>query len=277
VTRFRLICSTGAFTRFPDRADHRTIVEFGPRLDVEGLELVVFPTWNLDVVADDLVKSGLHFPVIHADKTVGIGLGASAVAARVQGAARLVDNVRLAETLGAQLVVVHLWDSPESDANLQRNLETLASCHEAAARAGVALAVETLPSDHSTPLGNIRQVLATDGRLAVALDTEYLALHGELTIALDADWLWENRVVGHIHIKDFDGCLVDANGRRRYLHPGEGNIDFHAVAETLKHRAFSGTVSLESSAVGPCGEVDFGRIDRSLSLLASLARPYAER
>jgi sugar phosphate isomerase/epimerase len=98
-----------------------------------------------------------------------------------------------------------------------------------------------------------------------------------LTIALDADWLWENRVVRHIHVKDFDGCPVDAHGRRRYLHPGEGNIDFHAVAETLKQRAFSGTVSLESSAVDPYGEVDLGRIDRSLSFLSSLASPYAER
>jgi sugar phosphate isomerase/epimerase len=178
----------------------------------------------------------------------------------------------LAETLGAELVVLHLWDSPQSDAHLQRNLETLARCHEAASRAGVDLAVETLPSDHRTPLGNIRKVIDTDGRLAVALDTEFLALHGELTVALDAEWLWERRVVRHIHIKDFDGSLRDTNGRRRYLHPGEGDIDFAAVVRTLRRRTFTGTISLESSAVGPTGEVDVRRIEGSLSLLSSLAR-----
>lgn len=193
------------------------------------------------------------------------------MAARDEGAARLVENVRLAETLGAELVVLHLWDSPESDANLERNLETLARCHEAASRAGVAFAVETLPSDHRTPLGNIREVIDIDERLVVALDTEFLALHGELTILLDADWLWERRVIRHVHIKDFDGSLRDANGRRRYLHPGEGDIDFDAVARTLKRRTFTGTVSLESSAVGPNGEIDVPRIERSLSLLTSLA------
>src|SRR5919108_4022862 len=122
MARFRLVCSTGAFTHFPDRADHRAILDFGPRLDVEGFELVVFPTWDLDVVAGELLKSGLRFPVIHADKTVGAGLGATTVAARDAGAARLVQNVRLAEMLGAHLVVLHLWDSPASDAYLQRNL-----------------------------------------------------------------------------------------------------------------------------------------------------------
>jgi sugar phosphate isomerase/epimerase len=272
----RLVCSTGAFTRFPDRADHRAILDFGPNFDVEGLELVVFPTWDLDVVALDLLKSGLRFPVIHADKTVGAGLGASKAAAREAGVARLAKNVRLAETLGAELIVLHLWDSPESDANLDRNLETLARCHEAASRAGVEFAVETLPSNHSTPLGNIRKVIDTDGRLTVALDTEFLALHGELTIAFGANWLWERGVIRHIHIKDFDGSLRDANGRRRYLHPGEGDIDFDTLARTLKRRGFTGTVSLESSAVGPDGAVDVRRVEESLSLLRSLAGVSAD-
>jgi sugar phosphate isomerase/epimerase len=271
VTQFRLVCSTGAFTRFPDRSDHRAILDFGPCFDVEGLELVVFPTWDLDVVAVDLLSSGLRFPVVHADKTVGSGLGAPTAAEREAGAARLAENVRLAETLGAKLVVVHLWDSPESDADLEPNLETLARCQQAASRAGVEFAVETLPSGHSTPLGNIRKVIDADGRLTVALDTEFLALHGELTIALGSDWLWEHGVIRHMHIKDFDGSLRDANGRRRYLHPGDGKIDFAAVVRTLKRRAFTGTVSLESSAVGPNGDVDVRRIKQSLSLLTFLA------
>jgi sugar phosphate isomerase/epimerase len=269
MAHIKLVCSTGAFTHFPDFADHRAILEFGPRLDVEGLELVVFPTWELKVVVRDLLRSGLSFPVVHADKTVGVDLSAATARRREEGAARLSENVRLAETLGAELVVLHLWDLPQSDAHLLRNLEGLARCHGAASRAGVALAVETLPSDHGTPLANIREVIETDGRLAVALDTEFLALHGELSVALDEDWLWERRVVRHVHVKDFDGSLRDANGRRRYLHPGEGDIDFAAVVRALRRRAFAGTISLESSAVGPTGDVDVRRIEESLALLSS--------
>jgi sugar phosphate isomerase/epimerase len=266
----RLLCSTGAFTRFPDRSDHAAMLTFGPRLDVEGLELVVFSNWDLHVVERDLVRSGLRFPVIHADKSIGKGLGSPNAAARVEATARLIENIRLAESLGSETIVLHLWGLPESDANIHRNLEALAECHDVASIAGVALAVETVPCNYRTPLSNIREVLATGRPLSVALDTEFLALHSELDRALEAEWLWDTNAVQHIHIKDYDRAMHDGEGARRHLHPGEGEIDFAAVIGALRDHKFAGYLSLESSAVEPNGDVDLARIQSSLVYLTGL-------
>lgn len=266
----RLLCSTGAFSRFPDLTDHRRVLEFAPRLPVDALELLVFPTWDLDAVAAELASSAVDLPVVHADKTVGAALGAATLEERAAAAARLEDNVRFAARVGAGVVVLHLWDLPESDADLSRNIEAVERCHDAAAAEGVVLAIETTPCDHATPLANVAAVLAAESRAAVALDTEFLALHEELDAALAADWLWHRPVVRHVHVKDYGGSLRGTDGLRRYLQPGEGELDFPAVIESLRERGFTGTLSLESSAVGPDGEVDVGRIERSLDYLADL-------
>jgi sugar phosphate isomerase/epimerase len=266
----RLLCSTGAFTRLPDRSDHSAILTFGPRLDVEGLELLVFPHWELRVVERDLVRSGLRFPAIHADKSVAEGLGSPNVAVRAAATARLIENIRLAESLESETVVLHLWGLPESDANIHGNLEAMAECHDVAAVAGVALAVETVPCTHGTPLANIRELLAAGRPLSVALDTEFLALHGELDRAVEAEWLWDTGAVEHVHIKDYDGAMYDGKGARRYLHPGEGEINFAAVVGALRDRKFAGYLSLESSAVEPNGDVDLERIKNSLVFLTGL-------
>jgi sugar phosphate isomerase/epimerase len=268
-----VLCSTGAFTRersnFPD---YRAILQYGPTLAVDGLELLFYHQWydQFDQVAADLYATGLRFPVIHAEKSIGPALGSAEPEQQAEALRKLRENCRLGQQLGVELLVLHLWGLPGSDEQLERNLSLLGECLRIAADAGLAVAVETIPCLRADPLTNIRRTLEQDARARVALDTEFLALHGQLDEALASDWLWQEGRVTHIHIKDYDGQMADASGHRRYLHPGEGQIDFSRFFDRLAQRGFAGTISLEASAVQPDGWIDLPRLHASLAGLRRL-------
>ncbi|GAC1518381.1 MAG: hypothetical protein NVS2B7_39630 [Herpetosiphon sp.] len=271
---WRLLCSTGAFTRHPDRADHHAIVTHGRDLPVDDFEVVFHAGWYplADQIAADFGTSGLRFPALHAEKSIGGFLSNPDLGATEQALARLKENCSFARQIGAQLVIVHLWDLPGSDANLAHNVAALPACLDVASSFGLKLAVETIPCTHADPLSNIRKVMECDDRCLIALDTEFLAFHNQLLAAYTADWLWREGRVCHVHVKDYAGCLYTPDHVRRYLHPGEGTIDFVQLMNALRDHDFNGSLSLESSAVDREGTVDRARLQKSLVFLQHLIR-----
>lgn len=262
----RGLASTGLVNRFPDAAPHEAIVEWFPRLDVDGFELSIGRAWDAERVAHDLGSAGLRFETAHADKRIGAEMLEDPRAAL----AELERNCRLAAALGAAIVVLHLWELPIGDRRLEENVALLPACLDAADAAGTTLAVETIPTTIRSPVENVRLALERDERCRATLDTEFLARHGELDAALADDALWE-RVV-HLHVKDYAGSLRDAHGNRTYLIPGEGTIDFDAVFETLRRRGYEGALTLEVSAVSTGGHVDVQRFREAEAWLGS--RPW---
>ena len=271
-TVWPVLCSTGAFTRESFLPDHRAILRVGPSLEVDGLELLFYAPWYAEVerVAEDLLASGLRFPVMHSEKSIGPALGSADNEERARALEKLEKNCRLGKQLDIQVLILHLWGLPGSDEHLERNLEMLGDCINVAADAGLALAVEMIPCAQADPLTNVHRALEQDERALIALDTEFLTLHNQLEQALAADWLWQGGRVRHVHIKDYDGQMVDANRYRRYLHPGEGNIDFPAFFRGLAERDYQGCVSLEASVVQPDGFVDLPKLRASLAHLGEL-------
>ena len=267
-----VLLSTGAVTRDPDQTDHREIVRHGPALGVPGFELSVYATWygHLDEVVSDLRQSGLPFPALHAEKMIGAGLGSSDADEVDNAFVNLELNCRAAAALGAKTLVLHLWERPGGDRELERNLERLPDCLDTAAAYGVTLAVETIPGDVGTPLANIRMTLERDPRCRVALDSEFLGFFGQLAESIDADWLWENKVVHHVHLKDFDGRLW-RDGRRRYLLPGEGSLDLAGFLSGLGQRGYTGAFTLEGSAIDGDGQLDTARLTQIAATAAQLA------
>lgn len=263
----RGFASTGLVNRFPHAAPHKAIVEWFPRLaNIDGFELGIGRAWDAAQVEHDLGAAGLRFATAHSDKRIGAELLDDPQAAL----AELESNCRLAAALGATILVLHLWELPVGDGRLAENLALLPACLDVADAAGITLAVETIPCSVGSPLENVSRALERDDRCRVTLDTEFLARHGELDAALADDGLWQ-RVV-HVHVKDFAGGLRDPDGRRRYLIPGEGMIDFNQVFGTLHRRAYEGALTLEVSAVTAEGHVDEHRFRQAEAWLTS--RPW---
>jgi len=267
--RMQLLCSTGAFSRFPELTDNRSILKYGPLLDVDGLEVMFFPGWTDDIesIARRLRDSGLRIPAIHAEKGIGPAFISPQPEERELGWRWLQAGCRLGQIVEAKTLIVHLWGLPDSDDRLADNLTVLPDCITMAEQYGLTLAVETVPSRSGDTLGSARRAVEQDNRCRVALDTEFLALHGQLEAALEADWLWQDRRVPHIHIKDYDGALYSTDNYRRYLHPGEGTIDFPRFFAALKARHYDGNISLEASVVNRDGTRDMEKLKRTLALL----------
>jgi len=163
--------------------------------------------------------------------------------------------------------VLHLWGLPDSDALIEHQLAELPALLDYADAHGVMLAVEAIPCVVSDPLTVVRRVLERDSRAKVAIDTEFLAMHGQLDAVFAADWLWDASAVVHVHIKDYNGTLVDETGRRRYLHPGHGAIPFDAWFGQLAGKRYDDAISLESPVVGPAGEVSIEIANASVEWL----------
>lgn len=267
-----VLLTTGAVTRDPVQTDHAEIVRHGPSLGVSGFELGLYAAWygHLDDVISDLRESGLKFPVVHAEKTIGLGLSSADAEEVDEALQRLEVNCRAAAALEAKTLVFHLWERPTGDRELERNLERLPACLDTAAAYGIALGIETIPGDVGTPLANIRLALERDPRCRIVLDSEFLAFHGQVAESIEADWLWEGRVVQHVHIKDFDGRLWQ-DGRRRYLLPGEGTLDLQGFLAGLVERGYQGGLTLEGTAIDHEGKLDPARLTQMASVVRQLA------
>lgn len=262
----QLLCSSGAFGRYPTLIDHLDIAKYAPTLPVEGLEIMYYPEWTplIEQIASDLLATGLRFPALHVEKNAGPALISENAEERAQGRAWLRASCRLGQLVGARVAVFHLWGMPGSDEYIERNLAVLGECIDIAEEHELELAVETIPCLKSTPLAVLRRVVEQDLRCRVALDTEFLAIHGEVEEALAADWLWSDGLVRHIHLKDYDGQQYTTDNYRRYLHPGEGKLDFPRFFARLAQRNFVGNLSLEASVVSPDGARDIVRLQNSL-------------
>lgn len=267
-----VLLSTGAMTRDPVQTDHGEIVRHGPGLGVPGFELGVYSAWygNLDEVISDLRESGLSFPIVHAEKLIGAGLGSDASEEADEALERLEVNCRATTALQAKTLVLHLWERPTGDRQIERNLERLPMCIDTASAYGLALAVETIPGEDGTPLANVQLALERDPRCKVTLDTEFLGFYGQLEESIAADWLWADGAVHHVHIKDFDGRLR-RDGVRRYLLPGEGKLDLQGFLNGLSERGYTGSLTLEATAVGDDGALDPERLSQMAAVVNQLA------
>ncbi|GAC1641089.1 MAG: hypothetical protein NVS4B12_03100 [Ktedonobacteraceae bacterium] len=234
--------------------------------------MTFYPSWytRIEAIADNLQRSGLRFPVMHTEKNIGVALGKNDVAERERGVQKLAENCRLAKLLGTQVLVLHLWGWPELDDHLENNLSLLSRCLDVAEHHGVVLAMETIPCRHHDPLSNIHRAAERDKRTRVTLDTEFLAASHQLDEVFAREWLWSSHTVLHTHIKDSDGHPFTSDGMRRYLHPGEGTINFVSFFEKLEQRDYTGYISLESSAIDTKGIVDIERLQKSLHFLRQL-------
>jgi sugar phosphate isomerase/epimerase len=246
----RPLLSTGAVTRNPDYTDHRRIPEQIPQL---GLEASLYPSWDESVV-DDLRH--LPFVTAHADKRIGATLSSDH-----PDFDRFALDCRMARGLGADLVVLHLWELPDGDRYLDRNLDHLPALLDIADDHGVALTVETIPCTAGNPVDNVRRACERDARCRATLDTEFLAAHGQLDCARELI-----DVVGHVHVKDFDPAVWKSKPRR-YLLPGEGVLDLEGFLDSL---GWDGTVTLEMSAVRDDGSIDVDRLETAVAWLHRL-------
>lgn len=268
----KLYCSTGAMISSKNNRNYRLIEEYAPRIDCDGFEFLMYDSWYEDweQIAEYLSKTDVDFPVFHVEKQVGELISRNEDG-DMQLAHKLFEiNCRMAKTIGAKRLVLHLWGGLPSDWHIAVNIEQFAKLRETAAGFDLLLMIENVPCNHENPLAHLTRLKERYPDIVFTFDTKFAQFHSELDIAFEEEyqWLW-NGAVQHVHINDYDGGHKDWK-RLRSLHPREGRIDFEAFFTHLKEATYEGTFTIESSSVQEDGSIDLEKLNGSLAYVRSL-------
>ncbi len=264
-----IACSTGAISRWPDHTGYDRVVRWCPDIPAETFEIMLYDAWypDLETAIRRIRDLALTVTTVHADKDIP-----NALLDDRDRAMRIWEtNCAFASAVGASALVVHLWGYPVSDRQVDTQIAAIPDLVRIADTHGVSLAVESIPCLDRTPLEHLEKIVAIDDRVRVALDTEFLAIHDQLDAALEQAWLWDDARVVQVHLKDFDGEGFDADGGRRYLHPGEGDIPFARWIPALLAKGYRGPLTLESPVLLPDGKLNLDKLHHSLRLIRGWA------
>ena len=265
----KILCSTGCLCTMKNGRDHRLIGKTAPLLHADGFEFMMYGSWydRWQEIRDDIRAAGVHIPVVHVEKKIGerITLGDIDEARRC-----FRINAEMAAALGAEKLVLHLWDGRPSDSNIAANYAEYAKLRDIAAENGVLLTVENVVCVNSTPLDHLARLRGMYPGIAFTYDFKMAQFHGQVEKTFDAEhaWLWQG-AVKHVHFSDFGGKTLEWAALRS-LHPGEGRIDFRYICENLKRVGYDGCITIESTSVADDGSIQTEKLNRSIDFIRSL-------
>ena len=262
-----VLCSTGALIGRPNGRNPRLLGDFVKQLTGDGLEMMMYSTWydNVEEVTDYVRSLGLHIPVFHCQKTVGeeASKGDFALAE-----SQVEINAKMAEALGATKMVFHLWNGQISDFFIDNNLKAYGTLRKISADHGVDLLVENVVCFNADPMLYWRKLADMYEEPHFIFDTKMAAFHGQLQEYYDGDasWAWKEGLVKHYHVNDYAGGIKDWTALKT-LPIGAGHIDFEEFFRFVKGTGYDGTFTLESTAFGKDGVVDFDMLNRQVAYI----------
>lgn len=268
----KLLCSTGALITSKNNRNHHLLAEIAPKLHCDGFEFMMYQSWydTWEQISSDLAEMSLSFPVFHVEKCVGQGLSRNEEGDNEQAQKLFEINCNVAQRIGAQKLVMHLWDGIPSDSNIENNIEQYAYLNETAKNYGLLLTIENVVCNKEDPLLHFKALKKRYPDIAFTFDVKFAQFHEQLDLALSDEyrWLWAG-AVRHLHISDYAGGYKEWD-RLKSLHPGEGRIDYEKLFENLKRSNYAETVTIESTSVLPDGSINYDKLNDSLDYLRNL-------
>ena len=260
--------SNGAFiTRYNGR-DYHLIEKYLPRLNADGLEFLMYGVWDDDVKGLRGFLKGLHasIPVMHLDKQIGEVLAESGAEGRREALRLLKRDLITADEIGAEKLVMHLWNGMHSDSRFAYALEL---CEELFSIAGDRLTIENVTCRDNICLDHLLEIRERYPQASFTYDTKMAFLHNENALLGSEKYveLLKTGAITHLHMND---SAHSANtGRSPILHIGDGEIDFKPIFALLKRWGYAGTATVESTTVAEDGFVDTDKINASLETVRS--------
>lgn len=248
-----LYCSTGVFLGRINGGNYHLLTSEGHRIHCDGFEFMLFPMWYeaLPELVAELQSSGLRFPVLHADKSIGDQISSAKNDGEFNACLdKWKVNLETACALGAGKVVTHIWGVPDSDRYLERLFARVLRLRDIALSYGLDMLCENCCCVYGSPLDHFRDLLRHEPGMGFTIDTRPAQFHRELAAECAARELWHG-AVRHLHISDFHGGKCEWSALNPILAPGQGDVDYPAFFAHLKRVHYDESATLESPCMHP--------------------------
>ena len=271
----QILCSTGALIGRPNGRDYHLLEQFSPQLHCDGFEFLFYDTWYEEAgeLTEYLKGLKLNIPVMHCEKRIAEPI-ADGGPEGLREAFRLFEiNCRTASELGAQKMVLHLWNGLISDSHFGNNLQAYPALRETAEKYGLMLLVENVVC-HQDPLSHWVELYQHYPDIRFVFDTKMADFHRQLESIYEPDyaWLWQENHIAHYHVNDYGGGYRDWNNLK-VLQMGKGHIDFDRFFRFIRETGYSGGLTFEGTGFDSTGNVNI----RNLNNQFDLARSYLTR
>lgn len=289
----RILCSTGAILGKANNNDYTLLKEYAPKLNCDGFELLMTNSWYpvLDDVISKVKSYGFSIPVVHAQKSLGealCGMTTTYSEGRFhdyvmtreedeekykEGTDRFLLNLKLAEQVGAEKIVLHLWNGDVSDKNIEKNVERFGTWKKLADKTGIELLVENVICNVKDPLYNMELVAKAYKDAGFVYDTKMAEFHGQTMKIFEPDhkWLLGEWRIRHLHVNDYGGGYMDW-AHMNTLAIGEGKINFEAFFNSFSEYSYKGDYTVESTALFKSGEVDLDMLNRCFEKIREIRK-----
>lgn len=261
----RILVSTGALIGRPNGRNYKLLAECVSRLDCDGFEFLMYDDWYVrcDEIAAFLQSFPKPFPVFHIEKNVGELISRNGQGDTEAALELFEKNCHLAQELGAEKLVLHLWSGLDSDKDIKHNIEVYPLLRAISDRYSLTLTVENVVCNHADPMTHLAELTEVYSDILFTFDTKMAQFHGQLELiyAEENRHIWAR--VAHMHINDYKGGVKDWQSLRT-LHIGDGQIDHERLFGFIKTMHYSDDITLEATSFDKSGVIDFDRMARSI-------------
>jgi len=105
---------------------------------------------------------------------------------------------------------------------------------------GVGISIEALPSRCRHPVELVKDILSCSEDLSFTMDFEYAAAYNMFN-----ELLVLSERLSNVHLRDYNGYWV-VNGRRSYLRPGQGELDFEGLIRRIRATGYDNGYTIEA-------------------------------
>ena len=270
----KILCSTGALIGRPNGRNIHLLGTCLEKLTCDGFEFMMYSTWydGLADILSYLRSLRTVFPTMHCEKGIGerITRGGEEL---TEAFAHFTKNCEIAAEIGAEKLVLHLWNGIDSDRHFDRNLEACGKLLEIADAYGLTLAVENVVCNAGDPMTHLKELAGAYPDLHFTFDTKMAQFHRQI----EALYKPENRSVAdriiHLHINDFHGGYMDWSSLRT-LHMGDGDIDFDSFFRFVINSGYTGDFTVEATSFDETGAIRFDKLNHTFGKIRQMLETY---
>lgn len=262
----QILCSTGALIGKPNGRNYRLLDDLSKQLSCDGFEFMMYSSWyeEAEEIVEYLQKSGLNIPVMHCEKHIGEAISRNEEGDWDEALWKFEKNCEMAQKIGAEKLVIHLWDGLISDQHFANNLQCYEELATLARQYRTDLLVENVVCNQKDPMTHWCELAERYPDIHFIYDTKMAAFHEQHTLIYEQayEWLWNERRIRHLHINDYDGGYMEWSKLKTFP-IGAGHIDFGRFFQWIHEKEYIGDFTVEATAFDrETGEIDVAMLNR---------------